>query len=131
MTLTQKVAGSAVFAFAICGVLLSVRADFPPAQPGLSRFAEASRHACLDMNGNAVRMAVGHVPFAANCDARPDASTLPQIARDRVEQGGSRLGPTVRTPHIANANTALPATSGSGSSSQTPAVQVSGRFALS
>jgi hypothetical protein len=74
MTLTQKVAGSAVFAFAICGVLLSVRADFPPDQPALSRLAEASRHACFDMNGKPFEWHSVNVPFAASCDARPDAA---------------------------------------------------------
>jgi hypothetical protein len=74
MTLAQKVAGSAVFAFAICGVLLSVRADSPLAQPGLSRFAEASRHSCLDMNGKPFEWRSVNVPFAASCDAKPDAA---------------------------------------------------------
>jgi hypothetical protein len=74
MTLVQKIAGSAVFLFAICGVLLSVRADFPPAQPGLSRFAEASKHACIDMNGKPFEWRSINVPFAASCDARPEAT---------------------------------------------------------
>jgi hypothetical protein len=72
MTLTQKVAGSAVFAFAICGVLLSVPADSPIGRPNLSRVAEASRHACLDMNGKLFEWRSVNVPFAASCDAKPD-----------------------------------------------------------
>jgi len=74
MTLTQKVAGSAVFVFAICGVLLSVRADVPVAQPRLSRLAVASRHACLDMNGKPFEWRSANVPFAASCDAKPNAA---------------------------------------------------------
>jgi hypothetical protein len=73
MTPTQKVAGSAVFAFAICGVLLSVRGD-APLHGGLSRLAEAPRHACLDMNGKPFEWRSVNVPFASSCDGRPDAA---------------------------------------------------------
>jgi hypothetical protein len=74
MTLTQKVAGSAVFAFAIGGVLLSVPTDKAAGQPGLKRFAQASRHACFDMNGKPFEWRSANVPFAASCDAKPDAA---------------------------------------------------------
>jgi hypothetical protein len=73
MTLTEKAAGSAVFAFALCGVLLSVHGDTPLAQAGLSQSAEAPRH-CLDMNGKPFEWRSVNVPFAASCDAMPDAA---------------------------------------------------------
>jgi hypothetical protein len=73
MTSAQKVAGVAVFALAICGVLLTVRADKPPSRLVASQFLEASRHSCFDMNGKAFEWGFSNVPFAATCDAKPDA----------------------------------------------------------
>jgi hypothetical protein len=72
MTPIEKVTGSAVFAFAICGVLISARGDTSPAKLHLSRFAQASRHSCLDMNGRPFDWRSVNVPFAATCDAKPD-----------------------------------------------------------
>jgi hypothetical protein len=74
MTPIAKVTGSAIFAFAICGVLLSVRGDTSPAKLHLSRLAEASRHSCLDMNGKPFKWRPVNVPFASSCDAKPDAA---------------------------------------------------------
>jgi hypothetical protein len=73
MTPAQKLTGVAVFAFAICGVLLTVRADKPPSQLVASQFLETSRHSCFDMNGKAFEWGYSNVPFAATCDAKPDA----------------------------------------------------------
>jgi hypothetical protein len=74
MTLTQKVAGSAVFAFAIGGVLLSVPTDKVASQPGPAHLAQTSRHSCFDMNGKPFEWRSVNVPFAASCDAKLEAA---------------------------------------------------------
>ena len=73
MTPAQKLTGVAVFAFAICGVLLSVRAARPPVLLAGANLADASRHSCFDMDGKAFEWGFSNVPFAATCDAKPDA----------------------------------------------------------
>ncbi len=74
MTRIQKLAGVAVFAFAICGALLTVHAARPPAQLAGTNVADASTHTCIDMNGKAFEWGFSNVPFAAICDAKPDAA---------------------------------------------------------
>ena len=73
MTAAQKLTGIAVFAFAICGVLLSVRTIRPPVLLAGANLAETSRHSCFDMNGKAFEWGFSNVPFAATCDAKPGA----------------------------------------------------------
>lgn len=79
MTRRQKLGGIAVLAFAGCGVLLSVRAARPPvpladAYLADAYLADASTHTCIDMNGKVFEWGFSNVPFAAICDARPDAA---------------------------------------------------------
>jgi hypothetical protein len=74
MTRGQKLGGIAVFAFAGCGVLLSVRAARPPVPLASANLADASTHTCIDMNGKVFEWGFSNVPFAAICDAKPDAA---------------------------------------------------------
>jgi hypothetical protein len=74
MTRLQKLAGVAVFAFAICGALLTAQATRPPVHLAGANLADASTHTCVDMNGKALGWGFGNVPFAAIYDAKPDAA---------------------------------------------------------
>ena len=74
MTRRQKLGGIAVLAFAGCGVLLSVRAARPPVPLAGANLTDASMHTCIDMNGKVFEWGFSNVPFAAICDARPDAA---------------------------------------------------------
>jgi hypothetical protein len=74
MTPIQTLAGLAVFAFSVCGALLTVRAVRPSAEQASATAVETSKHSCVDMNGKVFEWSSSNVPFAATCDAKPDAA---------------------------------------------------------
>jgi hypothetical protein len=76
MTRVRALTGIVVFAIATGGAVISVQATKPVALPAASRTAAPpahSRHSCIDMNGNTFGWSWSNVPFASQCDARPDA----------------------------------------------------------
>jgi hypothetical protein len=54
--------------------LLTVQTARPPVHLAGANLADASTHTCTDMNGKPFEWGFGNVPFAAICDAKPDAA---------------------------------------------------------
>ena len=76
MTRLQVMAGIAVFAVATGSAVACVQATKPAPQATASGTVAAptpSTHSCTDMNGKTFGWSWSNVPFASNCDARPDA----------------------------------------------------------
>lgn len=73
MTRIQKVTGIAVFAFMLCGLVVTLQVTTRLERPEAASSPDTSAHSCRDMNGKSFEWQWSNVPFASTCDAKPDA----------------------------------------------------------